>query len=184
MSLRSDSLPPRTALPRDIRIPTLPSLGDTWYDRGGRYWTRRVAITLMWVLVLALIGSFDYGLFSGIRHSSRAGFAVVLAIDLVLTVGLLVYFAVRTVRLWNTAALPGELRMVFPARGKGPTRQGLAMFAYRVAMLVAAVFLLVFPGLFVVLLLTSLMPEMPNERHARLWMAQHLRERGVYAPAT
>jgi hypothetical protein len=184
MSIRSQALPPRNALPRDIRVPALPSLGDTWYDRGGRYWMRRAGITLMWVVVLAVIGSFDYGLFSGIRHSSRAGFAVVLAIDLVLTVALLVYFAVRTAKLWNTAGLPGEVRMVFPGRDRSTMRQGLGMFAYRVAVLVAAVFLLVFPGFFVVLLLTSLMPETPTERHARLWMAQHLRERGLYAPAT
>lgn len=184
MPLRSDSLPPRTALPRDVEIPQLPSLGDTWYDRGPRYWTRRAGIVLMWVVVLALIASFDYGLFSGIRKSSRAGFAVVLAIDVVLTVALLVYFAVRTVQLWNTAALPGQVSMAFPFAKKGATLSGFGRFLYLLAVLVLAVVFLVFPGLLIVLFLTSLMPEMPNERHARLWMAQRLRERGLLAPAT
>jgi hypothetical protein len=32
------SLPPRSALPRDIEIPALPELGRTWYARGGKYW--------------------------------------------------------------------------------------------------------------------------------------------------
>lgn len=184
MPLRSDALPPRTALPRDVEIPALPTLGDTWYDRGPRYWTRRAGVTLMWVVVLALIGSFDYGLFSGIRHSSRTGFAVVLAIDLALTVALLVYFAVRTAKLWNTAALPGQVSVVFPVRNKGAALSGLGQSAYRVAVLAVAVAFLVFPGFLILLFLTSLMPEMPTERHARLWMADRLRERGLYAPAT
>jgi hypothetical protein len=185
MPLLAETLPPRTALPRDVRIPVLPALGDTWYDRGPRYWARRAGVTLMWVVVLALLGSFGYGLFSGIRHSSRTGFAVVLAVDLALTVALLLYSAVRTARLWNTAALPGEVSVVFPARKRKSTGlSGFAQFAYRVAVLAAAVVFLVFPGFFILLFLTSLMPEMPSERHARLWMAERLRERGLDAPAT
>jgi hypothetical protein len=183
MPLRPDALPPRTALPPDVTIPALPTLGDSWYDRGPRYWTRRAGVTLMWVVVLALIASFDYGLFSGIRRSSQAGFAVVLAIDIALTVSLLVYFAVRTAKQWNTAALPGQVSVGFWGR-KGGAFRGLGQFAYRVAILVTAVGLLVFPGFFVVLLLTSLMPETPTERHARLWMAERLRKSGHMAPAT
>jgi hypothetical protein len=99
MPLRSQALPPRSALPRDVEIPALPTLGDTWYDRGLRYWTRRVWMTVMLLVVVAFL-------------------------------------------------------------------------------------LLVFPGFFILLLLTSLMPQTPNERHARLWMAERLRELGYLAPAT
>ena len=41
------ALPPRSALPRDVDIPALPGVGITWYDRGGKYWRRRVALALM-----------------------------------------------------------------------------------------------------------------------------------------
>lgn len=184
MSLHSEPLPPRTALPRDVEIPVLGGLGDAWYDRGARYWMRRAGVTLMWVAVLGGIGSIDYGLFSGMHRSSPAGFAVFLIIDVALTVALLVYSAVRTVRLWNTAALPGQVSVAFPFRSKGAALGGLGRLACNVALLVVAVALLFFPGLFIVLFLTSLMPEMPSERHARLWMAEHLRERGLHAPAT
>ena len=34
------SLPPRSALPRDVDIPALPGVGITWYDPGGKYWPR------------------------------------------------------------------------------------------------------------------------------------------------
>ena len=108
MSLRSELLPPRAALPRDVQIPALPGLGVTWYDRGPRYWVRRVRMSLLWALVLALIAAFDIGLFTAIRHSSRTGFAVFVVADVALTVALLVWYAVRTVRRWNTASLPGR----------------------------------------------------------------------------
>ena len=203
MPPRSHALPPRAALPRDVEIPVLPNLGDTWYDHGLPYWARRVGMTLLWVLVLALLGALDFGIFSGIRQSSRTGFAVFLAVDVALTVALLVWAAVRTVQQWNTAALPGQAPGLFPAR-KGPARDGTARngpdrngpdrkgtafrrFAplfYWPLVLVMAVAFLFFPGIFILMFLTSLMPQTPTERHARLWMAEQLRERGHYQPTT
>jgi hypothetical protein len=183
MPLRSEPLPPRAALPRDVAIPALPSLGDTWYDRGPRYWTRRAGLTLMWVVVLAAIGAIDVGLFRGIRQSSPTGFAVLLAVEVALTVALLVWAAVGTVRRWNIASLPGQVRTGFLSRASA-VRGGFAQFFLRVVVLVAGVAFLFFPGLFVLLFLTSLMPETPTERHARLWMAERLRERGQHIPAT
>src|SRR5215470_6897270 len=44
------SLPPRSALPRDIEIPVLPELGRTWYARGGKYWVRRAALAFTWAV--------------------------------------------------------------------------------------------------------------------------------------
>jgi hypothetical protein len=184
MSPRPKPLPPRAALPRDVQIPALPSLGDTWYDRGPGYWARRVGLTLMWVVVLAAIASIDVGLFSGIRRSSPTGFAVFLAVDVALTIALLVYAAVGTARQWNTASLPGQVRAGGFLSRAGAVRNGFARFLCRVAVLVVAVAFLFFPGFFVLLFLTSLMPQTPAERHARLWMAERLRERGQHVPAT
>ena len=56
------SLPPRSALPRDVDIPVLPGAGITWYDRGGSYWRRRVAFLqigyLLAVLAIAVVFLF------------------------------------------------------------------------------------------------------------------------------
>jgi hypothetical protein len=184
MPLRSEPLPPRATLPRDVEIPALPGLGVTWYDRGLSYWARRLRMSLLWALVLALIAAFDIGLFTAIRHSSRTGFAVFLLVDVALSVALLVWYAFRTVRLWNTASLPGRGRTPFrPARRRSDAAlSGFAQFGYGLAVLLVAVALLIFPGFFVLLFLTSLLPESATERHARLWLAERLRERGHQVP--
>jgi hypothetical protein len=179
------SLPPRHALPRDVEIPVLPGLGITWYDRGGKYWARRAALTLMWALGLLLIVLIDVGIFSAIRHSSRAGFAVLLTIDVVVAVAVLGYFAVRTARRWNTPSLPGRARTVMRAgRGRaGGFLSGLAQLGYLLAVLAAAVVFLFCPALILALFLMSLLPQPLPERQARLWMAERLRQRGHGTPA-
>jgi len=178
-------LPPRSALRRDVEVPVLPGLGLTWYDRGPRYWARRAGLAFMWAVVLTLIGAIDVGLFGAIRHSSRTGFLVFAAIDAALTVALLVFFAVRTVRRWNVAALPAHARTVFRVgRGRaGTLLSGLVQIGYTLAVLIAAIAFLFFPGFFLLMFLTSLLPEPPAERQARLWMAERLRERGYEIPA-
>lgn len=184
MPLRPAPLPPRAALPRDIVIPRLPGLGVTWYERGPRYWARRLRMSLLWALVLALVAAFDIGLVTAIRQSSQTGFAVFLVADVTLTAVLLAWYAVRTVRLWNTAALPGQDgRSLRPSRRAGGPAGQLAQLGYLVAVPLLAVVFLLFPGIFVLLFLASLLPEPATERHARLWMAQLLRERGYQAPA-
>ena len=85
----STSLPPRGALPRDIEIPAVPELGRTWYDRGGKYWTRRAALAFMWAVVLLVIVLIDVGIFCTIRQSSAAAFVVLLAIDAAVAVAVL-----------------------------------------------------------------------------------------------
>jgi len=173
------SLPPRSALPRDVEIPVLPGVGITWYDRGGRYWARRAALAFMWALALLLIGLIDVGIFSAIRHSSRTGFAVLLAIDVVVAVAVLGFFVVRTARRWNTPSLPARART---AARTGRAR-GLAQPLYLLAVLGAAVVFLFCPALILALFLMSLMPQPLPERQARLWMAERLRERGHRTPA-
>lgn len=175
------SLPPRPTLPRDVIIPALPGLGLTWYDRGPRYWARRVGLSLMWLIVLAIIAAFDSGLFSSIRRSSRTGFDVFIAIDALLSAGLVAWVAVRTVQRWNVARLPTRPTRPSFRFGPGPAGQllsNLAQFGYLLLVLVGAAALLVCPGLFIALFVSSLLPETPTERQTRLWMAERLRERG------
>lgn len=111
------SLPPRSALSRDVEVPVLPGLGRTWYGPGGRYWARRAGLTLMWAVALLAIVLIDVGIFTAIRHSSQAAFAILLTIDMVVAVAVLGYFAVRMVRRWNTPGWPGS--SVSTATGPG-----------------------------------------------------------------
>jgi hypothetical protein len=182
MELDARSLPPLRTLPRDVVIPSLPGLGITWYDRGGRYWARRVGLSLMWVLVLAIIAAMDTGLFSSMRSSSATGFDVFIVIDAVLSAGLIAWFAVRTAQRWNVAKLPGRAAQPRIYFGRGPVRQllaSLAQLGYLLLVLVIAIALLFFPGLFLAMFGCSLLPETLTERQARLWLAGQLRERGL-----
>lgn len=179
------SLPPRSALPRDVEIPVLPGVGITWYDRSGKYWARRVALALMWAVALLLIVLIDVGIFTAIRKSSPGAFAVLLTIDVILAIAVLCYFAVRTVQRWNTPALPARARTVVRARqGRGGAfLSGLLQIGYLLAVLAVAVVFLFCPALIFAMFLTSLMPEPLAERQARLWMAERLHERGYRATA-
>jgi hypothetical protein len=105
-------LPPRRNLPRDIEIPPLPGLGITWYDRGGKYWARRVTLMLMWALALLLIAVIDAAFLSAARHSSQTAFTALLVIDVALAVAAITYAAIRTVQRWNVARPPGRARTV------------------------------------------------------------------------
>jgi hypothetical protein len=176
------SLPPRHALPRDITVPMLPGLGLTWYDQGAKYWRKRIGMSLMWLLVLGLIVLIDVGLFGSIRHSSHAGFATLLVIDVVLTVATLAYFAVRTVRRWNVPALPARQRGLPGAKqDRGALLNAVIQFGYVLAVIVAAIVFLICPALFLAMFLGSLLPEPLVERQARLWVADQLRQRGATA---
>jgi hypothetical protein len=179
------SLPPRSALPRDVDIPALPGVGITWYDRGGNYWVRRVALAFMWAVALLLIVLIDVGIFTAIHKSSPGAFAVLLTIDAIVAIAVLCYFAVRTVQRWNTPALPHAARTVMRA-GKGRSGaflSGLLQIGYLLAVLAVAAVFLFCPALILAMFLMSLMPEPLTERQARLWMAQRLRERGCGTPA-
>jgi hypothetical protein len=181
----SRSLPACHTLPRDVLIPRLPGLGQTWYDHRPGYWPRRIGMSLLWAIVLAILASIDAGLFGSIRSSSRTGFDVLAVIDALATLALLAWFAVRTVQHWNVAALPQRARHPVPRFGRGWTGQilsSLVQLGWILLVLICAIALLFFPGIFIAMFLMSLMPETPTERQARLWMAGQLRERGYLEP--
>jgi len=179
------ALPPRSALPRDVDIPALPGVGITWYDRGGKYWRRRVALSLIWAVALLLIALIDVGIFTAIHKSSPGTFAVLVTIDVIAAIAVLCYFAIRIVRRWNTPALPRTAAAAMRA-GKGRRGAflgGLLQIGYLLAVLAVAVVFLFCPALILAMFLMSLMPEPLAERQARLWMAERLRERGYGTPA-
>jgi hypothetical protein len=168
-------------LPRDVIIPAVPGLGLTWYNRGPQYWARRFALSLMWAFALAIIAGIDTGLFAAMLQSSRTGFTIFIVIDALVSAGLAAWVAVRTAQRWNVArkpgrALPPNLRF---GRGlAGELLSTLAQLGYLLLVLAAAAALLIFPGLFIALFLSSLMPQTLTERQARLWLAERIGERG------
>ena len=172
-------LPPRRGLPRDVVVPALPGLGVTWYDRGPGYCARRAGLSLLWLLLVLLVVAFDVGLFTGIRHSSRAGFAVAVGADAALALAVIAFVVVRTARRWHTPKPPRRARGPAGRTGRG----GLAQLLYPVGVLVAAVVFLLCPGLFIAMFVGSLLPVTLAERQARLELAEQLHRRGR-PPAT
>ncbi|MFJ9898577.1 hypothetical protein ACIQPR_35120 [Streptomyces sp. NPDC091280] len=49
------------------RIPALPGLGTTWYERGTRYWLRRVRTAVLLLLVMAFLCFAAISLYRGFR---------------------------------------------------------------------------------------------------------------------
>jgi hypothetical protein len=166
VSTRAGQLPPRHALPRDVVVPVLPGLGLTWYDRrGAGYWARRAGMSLLWVLLTALVTLITVAILIALHNRSTAGFTVVLVLEIAYSLAILVFFAVATARTWSDSQ---------PVTIRPRNVPGQVFFAVS--------FLTV--GLYLALLLTSLLPETPVERHARLGVAAELSRRGRAIPGT
>ena len=160
MSARPAGLPPRDALPRDVTVPVLPGLGLTWYDRrGAGYWGRRAALSVLWLFLTVLVTLIVVAILIALWHRSTAGFTVVLVAEVVYSLGVLVFFAAATARGWNDPH-PSTIRP-----GNVPGQIFLVLSSLTV-------------GLYLALLVTSVLPETPAERHARLQVAGQLRDRG------
>jgi uncharacterized membrane protein YhaH (DUF805 family) len=180
--MRPPRLPPRRSLPRDVVVPSLPGLGFTWYDRRGSYWARRAGLSLMWAIVTTLITLLTVGFLAAIRDSSPAGFGVLLGIEVAYSLGVLAFFAIQTARRWNDPGAPGQL-LGRSAAGKqhAGRKSGAARVWSGLGQLLLA---FSFPtiGLYLAMLLTSLLPETLAERHARRRIAAELRRRGHVLP--
>ncbi|WP_406104394.1 hypothetical protein OG698_19655 [Streptomyces sp. NBC_01003] len=60
-------------MPGDGRIPVLPGLGTSWYERGVRYWMRRTGTGVLWLAVLAFFCFVSLSLYSGFREVLPSG---------------------------------------------------------------------------------------------------------------
>ena len=182
MSTRSARLPPRRSLPRDVQIPVLPGLGQTWYDRHGvSYWLRRAGMSFRWAFLTALAALILVAVLVAFYHRSPAAFMVVLGIEVVYTLGILGYFAVMAVRHWNDPDVAGQMfsrsgRITANRDGSGSGRAVHVLGQTLVALSCLTL------GPYLALLLMSVFPETPAERRARLWVAEELRSRGQLRP--
>ncbi|GHJ36511.1 hypothetical protein [Streptomyces sp. TS71-3] len=79
MASRASSDVPASGSPtgRDRRIPKLPGLGTTWYERGARYWTRRTLSALLWLVVLAFFCFVALSLYQSFRDELPSGLRTV-----------------------------------------------------------------------------------------------------------
>jgi hypothetical protein len=198
VSGRSVRLPPRRSLPRDVEIPALPGLGQTWYDRHGlSYWIRRAAMSFLWAMLTALVGLLVVSVLIAFYRRSLAAFLAILGIEVAFTVGILGYAAVVAVWHWNDPDLAGQLfsrsrRAPAPGAGNGGTGEagtgeggaghGGSRPLHRLGQVLLALSCLSI-GPYLALLLISVLPETPPERRARLWVAEELRGRGQLIPA-
>jgi hypothetical protein len=170
--------PPRSALPRTITIDKVPGLGDTWYERGVRYWLRRVGSVLLMALVLALVTAALSGFFGAIRESSVRGFYIALSVEIAYSLALMVWIFVQLARHWNDPRAARPKPVSRQAGRAGAVLGTLARTGSFLGALILVVGSLLFLGLYVALLLLMLMPETAWERPVRLRMAEQLRSRG------
>ncbi|MFC9634076.1 hypothetical protein ACFTY8_33675 [Streptomyces mirabilis] len=74
MTTKSSGSPPLGA---PARIPSLPGLGTTWYERGVRYWLRRVFGAVLWFAVLAFACCIALALYQSFRGDLPSGVRMV-----------------------------------------------------------------------------------------------------------
>lgn len=163
--------PPRSSLPRTIAIEKVPFLGTTWYERGARYWLRRVLMVICGAAVLALIFSAFWGLFAGIRQSSEIGFRIALVVEIVYSLATITYAVVRAKRRWNVRDVEQQ-RFRLPAAP-------LARVGYVVGQTLLGLAIVLSAGLYVSIFIAMLTPETVFERPTRLRMADLLQRRGL-----
>lgn len=195
MSPAATAGPPRPPLPGDVTIERLPGLGTSWYDRGPGYWLRRVGLALLWALIVTLTTLIVVGVLSAIRHGSQAGFYVALVVEVAYSLAIVAFFAVRTARRWNQAP-SGPPRSGRAARAGRAERSGqagragtaggalgvLARSGVALGRGVLVIGSVLFVGLYLALLLSSLLPQTLPERQARRRLADELRARGLDPP--
>jgi hypothetical protein len=175
-------LPPRSELPRGITVERVPLLGTTWYERGFRYWLRRVAMVVVSAGVLALVAALLWGFFGAIRQTSVTGFWVALGIEVAYSLAVIVFLVVRTARRWDNLQ-PVKPKPAGRAAGSAGAVLGtLARSGLFIGQFLLVIGTLLFVGLYVAIFLAMLTPETIWERPARLELTDRLRRRGVDLP--
>jgi putative flippase GtrA len=154
--------------PAEVWIEPLPWFGTTWYERGPAYWWRRVAVSLVLLLSVAILLPFVYSALAAI--STWGQIALVITLALMASTG--VATAVWMWRHW-WVDVPTPSRRAAGAAAGGGAAIGLLARAGSVLgaafVLIGALTILV-P--MVVLFLFSLGPQLPPERRARRRLEQ------------
>jgi hypothetical protein len=168
--------PPRAELPPGLKIPKLPALGTTWYERGFAYWARRVG----GLIVMAATGATYLAIISGLVQaagpSGSPGFLAVLTTETVFTVvtGVLMF------RHFWRAGVSGQITNARTGRNRGPAAASLGLLAAS-AGTVGAFFIVIgavlTAGFALALIALALVPVLPVEQYARRQLAEQLLQR-------
>jgi len=164
------------ASPAPARIPELPGLGTTWYERGPRYWLRRASGALLWLAVLAFfcyVALVLYGSFRGqLPSTARTVWdgAQVVGSIVALVWGWLFQRRAHRAKLQDPPA-PNEVR----ADKRAQTRRSVWLtLAGRLLLVVAAPVLPAFAAWAVGWAVAAFsVREYPSEVGARRWLEQH-----------
>jgi hypothetical protein len=165
--------PPRAELPAGLKIPVLPALGTTWYERGFAYWARRTG----GLIVLTVTGAIYVAIISGLVQAGgppgSPGFLTVLITEAVFTLvtGVLVFR-----HAWR-AGISGQLANARTSRSRGAAASGLGLLAAS-AGTVGALFIVIgavlTAGAVLAVIALWLVPVPPAEQYARRQLAETL----------
>jgi hypothetical protein len=173
------NFPARDRLPPGVRIERLPVLGTSWYDRRAGYWLRRIWLFFLMAILVAVGSAFVGGFLAGIKSSSQTGFVVVLIIEVAWSLAIIGYLMTRTFQRWNNLE-PAPKPLTRRQRrtvGAGGALGALAQAGFVVGQFILVVGSVLFFGLYVTLLIYTLLPEYPPEHKARLRLAEQIATR-------
>jgi hypothetical protein len=169
--------PPRAELPPGLKIPVLPALGTTWYERGFAYWTRRTGM----LIVLTATAATYIAIISGLVHAAgppgSPGFLAVLTTEAVFTLvtGVLVFR-----HAWR-AGISGQIASARTGRNRGAAAASVGLLAAS-AGTVGAFFIVIgavlTAGGVLAIIAGWLVPVLPAEQYARRQLAETLQQYG------
>lgn len=145
-------------------------LGDTWYERGARYWWRRVLMVVCGAPILAVLIIAFVAILSEIHQSSVLGFWIFIGVQLGYTLVIFISQFVTMARRWHQP-YPPERK---PKRRRSLVGRIVRPFVWLVQVVLALGIGLCI-GLYVLLFVLMLMPETIWERPARLRMTERIR---------
>jgi hypothetical protein len=168
--------PPRSELPPGLKIPKLPALGTTWYERGFAYWTRRAGMLIAFTAAAAIYLAIISGLVQAAGPPGSPGFLAVLTTEAVFTAvtGVLIFR-----HAWR-AGISGQIANARTGRNRGAAGASIGLLAAS-AGTVGAFFIVIGAvltagGLLAVIAL-SVVPVLPIEQYARRQLAEQLLQR-------
>src|ERR1700743_1853142 len=153
---------PRASLPRTITVAKVALLGDTWYERGARYWWRRVLMVVCGAPILAVLIIAFVAILGEIHQSSILGFWIFLGLQIAYTLVIVISQIRTTARRWHQP-YPPERK---PKRRRSLVGRILRPFVWLVQ-LVLGLGIGLCIGLYVLMFLLMLMPETIWERQGR-----------------
>lgn len=171
---RDIRFPPRSELPPGVTVHALPLLGTSWYERGFIYWSRRIGIGIIFLLLLFAYPAMIEGALQAISNPGTALYDGLAAGEVVFTI---VTAVLLFRRMWrNSINGKGATRREAARGGRAGAGLGVAAFSMGGALAGLLVFAsLITSGLVLASFAIWLVPVPPPEQYARRQLAERLR---------